>query len=645
MQPQPQRPHPDLNSPRNRGQVLVIFAVSLVALLFFVGLAVDTGLMYLSYGQLKRAVDTAAVNAANNFKRGKTLDQMAAAALEELRLHNVDTTNLHLNVQVCDADQDGSIDATLQTTAPSFYALCPNINLLTPLAPGQSRPSPRKLIYVQATQHAPFYFLALLGISGVDLTTSSVGEAAAIDLVIVMDTSESMAVECQTFDPATGTCLQFKSSGFTLDKINDYDPNAPGMCNTDNSCQPLRAAKNAAVGLVNTLYPGYDAVGIVNLNTVAVSQVIKNGEPPLLVLVDDPAHPANNTKTAIVNAIQNLPLHDDAPSKKIWGNWRYTPGRYNPIFPDDRDGDGQDADNDLAMGYTKVCPAVTPPDRWVSNSATDFPVDFQNPFGWTDHPGVPCDDPNLLDAFHWADTNTPAQDDAAAQAWLADPHHDPDRTKSFSVVSTCTGCGIREGSNMLKQYGRAGAVWVMVLLSDGGANMSDTPTTGGIDPVTHDNVIPAAYGYMGFCQGGIKAGFWMTKCSDTVLSPRYCIYTDTSHCPPGTVPAPNHMSYSAVDYARDMADRAALYNTHADGEIPGNKIAIYSIGLNVSADGEEMLRYVAFIGAANDRTVANPCASAPSGTSCGNYYYAPNGSALAAVFDSIATKIYTRISN
>ncbi len=53
---------------RSRGQIMVVFAVALLALLFFIGLAVDAGAMYVTYGQLKRAVDAAAVAAANDFK-------------------------------------------------------------------------------------------------------------------------------------------------------------------------------------------------------------------------------------------------------------------------------------------------------------------------------------------------------------------------------------------------------------------------------------------------------------------------------------------------------------------------------------------------------------------------------------------------
>ena len=42
---------------KSAGQILVIFGISLVVLLLFVGLALDAGSVYVTYGQLKRAVD------------------------------------------------------------------------------------------------------------------------------------------------------------------------------------------------------------------------------------------------------------------------------------------------------------------------------------------------------------------------------------------------------------------------------------------------------------------------------------------------------------------------------------------------------------------------------------------------------------
>jgi uncharacterized membrane protein len=52
----------------SKGQALVILAVSFLAILAFVGMATDAGSLYITYTQLKRAVDASAVAAANNIK-------------------------------------------------------------------------------------------------------------------------------------------------------------------------------------------------------------------------------------------------------------------------------------------------------------------------------------------------------------------------------------------------------------------------------------------------------------------------------------------------------------------------------------------------------------------------------------------------
>ena len=68
----------------NKGQVLVIFAGALLVLLIFIGLAIDGSQLYLNYTRLKRAVDAAAIAAANDFRRGTPLESMKSAALEIL---------------------------------------------------------------------------------------------------------------------------------------------------------------------------------------------------------------------------------------------------------------------------------------------------------------------------------------------------------------------------------------------------------------------------------------------------------------------------------------------------------------------------------------------------------------------------------
>ena len=188
---------------------MVVFAVALLALLFFIGLAVDAGAMYITYGQLKRAVDAAAVAAANDFKSFEgnvnTADRvisMEQTATEVLRMHNVDTGVTTLNLKVCDEDSDGLRDTDLQTSVPTFYNLCPDTT---------ANESPRKLIYVGANMDAPLYFLHLLGFQTINLTTHSISEAAPIDVVIVLDVSESMGEE--TTHPVPYDVLGYNPNG------------------------------------------------------------------------------------------------------------------------------------------------------------------------------------------------------------------------------------------------------------------------------------------------------------------------------------------------------------------------------------------------------------------------------------------------
>ena len=598
------RQSPDDRPARSRGQVIVIFAVSLVALLLFVGLALDAGVVYVSYGQLKRAVDSAAVSAATNFKRNKTLDEMEASVLETLVLHNVnpDPALLQLEVRVCDSDSDGVRDAALATEEPAFYATCPDT----------TRDSPRKLIWVEAHQRTPLYFLSLLGFKHVNLETHATAEAAAVDLVLVIDISESMVQECETY--IAGICVAWKSHGFSSSVAADYDPLDPtNGCATFNDCHPLQEAKDAAVDLVGSLYEGYDRVSVITFDSKATVRV------PLTA-----GDLTATNKPAVIANIAGITPHDDAPFARMWPLWQSDEDgdrRYNPTYPDDRDGDGADADPLLPCDYSA--------NSW-----------------WDD--GDPCDLDDKYDAFNWdMDPGEVFTDDDQdyAENWNTTRGEDG----RFTLVSTCTGCGMRVAANELKQNGRPGAVWVIIFLSDGAANMSDTPITGGTDPNTGDPIIPLVYPN-GFC----TQQYWGSNCFDTQLTPRYCIDEDADTCPPNTVWESRGLTshYSVYDYALDMIDEAALtinraYSvdpTYNPDEPVGNDIAIYSIGLGDAISyGEPLLRYMAAVGDDGDRNT-DPCKTTPARKSCGNYYYAATGDALLPVFENIASRIYTRIT-
>jgi hypothetical protein len=597
-----QRNNPRVKKSRKKGQVLAVFAFAIFVVLAFAGLAIDSGMYYMSYLSLKNAVDASVVAAANDFKQGASLDTMNATAMETLTLNQFALQDVHEDIFICDADGDGVRDLSLLTAAPDFYNTCPDTSLPDVL--------PKKYVYGRATYYSPVYFLSLFGIvSKIPITLSSIAEAAAVDLVVVLDTSESMGVS---------------SPGYVPDDFN------PGACNADNTCAPLLQAKDAAKGLINTLYPRYDRVAVVTFNQTAVTVINLNG---------DLAQTAADIDTAVG-------LHDDAPVKKLWSTWynNGTPGRYNPVNPEDRDGDGADSDDPTILGYT--CQVT--PNRWdpeprdVNNASI-----IVDPFGWG---GVPCDDDNILDAFDWnGDGVFDNSDQDLSDQFLID--NDPlgvgnSPHPPMSIVSTCTGCGLREATNILLNSGRQNSVWVIILLSDGIPNLSDTPdsfvfnsTTGlGIPSVFHN----------GFCGGRLKPGeqgFWTSLCIDNTTTPRYCIDNNHSTCPPNTTATDTTPPFSVYDYARDMADFAALTSSTNLLEPKGNDISVYTIALGGGGRaGAGLLRYVAAVGDDGNRET-DPCSGVNDPTvNCGQYYFAPDGAALQTIFEDIASRIYTKIT-
>jgi hypothetical protein len=144
---------------------------------------------------------------------------------------------------------------------------------------------------------------------------------------------------------------------------------------------------------------------------------------------------------------------------------------------------------------------------------------------------------------------------------------------------------------------------------------------------------------------------------------------DAATCPPGSnwidpaLPVNTSVdSYSVFDYALDMVDQAALtvHTNAANATDPlynkneplGNDIAIYAVGLSSDVQkGVPLLRYAAAVGDDGNR-VTDECLTktppySPLGwqTSCGQYYYAQTGNDLIPIFNSIASRIYTKITH
>ncbi len=116
--------------------------------------------------------------------------------------------------------------------------------------------------------------MSIIGFNDVPLTTHTITEAAPVDLVIVIDTSESMGKDTAGFTPA------------------DFNPTD---CNLNNTCQPLADAKNAADILIDKMHAGYDRVAVVTFDISAQTTPIQNTQGVFTSLSDDMV----NVKSAI----------------------------------------------------------------------------------------------------------------------------------------------------------------------------------------------------------------------------------------------------------------------------------------------------------------------------------------------------------
>jgi Flp pilus assembly protein TadG len=246
-----------------RGQVLVIVALSVIALTAVVGLAVDTGILYLNHGKLRRAVDAAALAATSQFREGYDTADLQKAAVEFLKLNGINDPT-----------------ATVETckTNPGDPDLC-----TTP---------PRKLVRVHATAVVKLTFLSVIGIRQTTVSATAVSEAASMDVVFVIDASDSM-----TYDAPEG------------DPMRD-----PGQCNPLHDCHPFEEVKDAAKAFVNELYMPYDRVSIVTFDNSAKVD---------FSFADFDKVPDANKKTAVLSALEGLEVTKDV---KVCPQDNYDPG-------------------------------------------------------------------------------------------------------------------------------------------------------------------------------------------------------------------------------------------------------------------------------------------------------------------------------
>ena len=245
---------------KNKGQVIVFMALVMVGLIAIVGLMTDGGMLLIEYGKLKPAVDAAAISASQQFRRGFTGADLATAAQNFLRLNSSEASNINVyrckrdpNTNALDTTADGTINADDLCTLPR-----------------------RKLVRVEATRTVQFGFMRVLGIESSNITTSAVGEAASIDLVLIIDTSGSMSYETYT-------------SGD--DNRLDHSSEDPAVCNGNvtTPCEPLNTVKNVADDFMDNMFFPYDRVAVIAMTNQQPNALTRDPADSVLHLSDNEA--------------------------------------------------------------------------------------------------------------------------------------------------------------------------------------------------------------------------------------------------------------------------------------------------------------------------------------------------------------------
>lgn len=215
------------------GQAIVILGGAFVALAILIGLVTDVAIAYVSWGHLRRTVDAAALAGATQFRQNRTVSDIQASAIEFIRLHNIQPTSV--TVDTCDTDPTLCTDPA------------------------------RKLVRVNATMQVNLVFLRLLGWNSISLSAQAIGEAASIDAVLVLDTSDSMTYDAPPGDPMR-------------------DPN---NCNPIHACHPMEEVKAAAISFINYLYDPYDRVALVSFDRWAhLRQPLSPDKPGAIAATD-----------------------------------------------------------------------------------------------------------------------------------------------------------------------------------------------------------------------------------------------------------------------------------------------------------------------------------------------------------------------
>ncbi len=563
---------------------MIIVAFAIVGLIAFVGLVVDTGLVFIGYGRLRRSVDAAALAAAAQYRKDPNPTGLSKAAVEFLVLNDINDPTA--TVHVCNPNYPSFDDPSLCTS-----------------------PARRRLVRVDATNTVNLTFLPVIGINSVTLQATATSEAASLDIVLVLDTSESM----------------------TWDSPPDDLMRDPAQCNAVRtasgltSCQPFQSIQAAAVQFIKNLFPSdgsneYDRVAVMTFARNVPGDAAAYNAP--LHLGDGSGLTPTQYRTKMINTIEDLNVFSasgsapggnpstDGSCLDASGNINWPPQAPCRYYPPNEDYNCFDQ-----ITFVPLDVDLTP---LSASSAGVDPLCFTHTFD------------NLADGYVGPYTDAGGLHYERAFINFACDQTDPDWVKTCGT-SNIGGAFRAAGEEFVRQPGfRQESLWILILLTDGVANHSD------------DNI---------YCPTGETANrHW---CQDDPVTSRHCLpsgdplydknaylYTTCTGAG-GTV---DSSLFDADDYARAMVDFAAL----------GQQALIFTIGYDDSGLlgrndpgqnwGEALLNYAADMG--DNGKIDYSCTPPYVLTPCNpDYFYTDNSSTLDLIFQSISDRIATRLTH
>ena len=171
------------------GQSVVILALGMLGLLAFVGITTDVSVLFVRYSALRRAVDAASIAAAGQMRQDRTIATVSLTARQYIEFHGINPRDVVVETCHNQPRHDYDPDASGIQMAPGETD-----------DPEVCTEDLRKLVRVTAQVDSPTFFLRLLGFGNITLQASAVSETAVLDVILVMDVSESMAIETSVYD-------------------------------------------------------------------------------------------------------------------------------------------------------------------------------------------------------------------------------------------------------------------------------------------------------------------------------------------------------------------------------------------------------------------------------------------------------------